>query len=246
MRSNIDNVDRVFRLARLWSNKELRKIDHLFLGDVVNVSAGENIDKEGGSYDQYFSNKRSFHLTNCAPGEYRGFEGRENEHLVDLSKEVPTNLVGRYDVVFNHTVLEHVFDFRKAFRNLCLLSKDIVIAVVPFAQMQHDTEAYQDFWRFCPAGLRGLFSENGLEVIYESCNEDANSAVYLFFVGSRYADEWRDKMPPYQKISNAGIWVGYVPSPPESRIGRLRLKIALWLVGKHNPASYRSHYESYQ
>lgn len=230
------SIDRKHRLARLWSNNELRKIDHLFTGDIVNVSAGENIDKEGHYYDQYFPNKRSFHLTNYAPGKFRGYEGRENEHLFDLSQEAPAELVARFDVVFNHTVLEHIFDIKKAFQNLCLLSKDIVIVVVPFSQVQHESDAYQDYWRFCPAGMRGLFNENGLEVIYESCNNDINSGIYLFYVASHHPDKWKKKMPPYEQIVEAGNRIGYVPPLPASRIARLRLKMGLWLLGKHKQA----------
>lgn len=220
-------IDRKFRLARQWSNKELRKIAPLFTGDIVNVSAGENIDKEGCTYDQYFNNKSGYALTNYAPGAFRGFAGRQNEYLVDLSQELPTELEGRFDVALNHTVLEHVFDVPKAFRNLCRLSKDVVIVVVPFAQVQHDTEGYEDYWRLCPAGLRYLFQENGLEVIYEACNDDENAAIYLFFVGSRQPERWRDKMPAYQPITNAGNWIGSPPSPGYRQ--RLRQAIRRWL-----------------
>src|SRR5690606_9423308 len=111
-------------------------------------------------YDAYFTNAQSFHLTNYAPGAFRGFQGRPNEYLVDLSDILPKELENRFDVVINHTVLEHVFDIRLAFRNLCLMSKDIVIVVAPLAQVQHDSKGYQDFWRFMPNGLRQLFNEN--------------------------------------------------------------------------------------
>lgn len=224
-------VDRQFRLARHWSNRELQKVAPLFAGNIVNVSAGENIDKEGSTYDQYFPNKSSFSLTNYAPGDFRGFEGRQNEYLVDLSQELPAELEARFDVALNHTVLEHVFDVQKAFRNLSRLSKDIVIVVVPFAQVQHDSPGYEDYWRLCPAGLRYLFQENGLEVIYEAGNSNVNAAVYLFFVGSRHPERWRDKMPAYQPVTNAGDWIGYVPPPPVSRLDRLKLKICRWLMG---------------
>ena len=89
-------------MARCWSNEELQKISHLFTGDIVNVSSGENIDKEGSTYDQYFPNKNNFSLTNYAPGAFRGFEGRDNEYLVDLAQELLPELEGRFDVALNH------------------------------------------------------------------------------------------------------------------------------------------------
>jgi len=223
-------TDRQFRLARLWSNDQLRQIAPIFNGVIVNVSAGENIDKQSSTYDLYFSNKQSFWVTNYAPGTFRGFNARENEYLVDLSQDLPSDFEARFDVAFNHTVLEHIFDVRTAFHNLCRLSKDIVIVVVPFAQVQHEVEDFKDYWRFSPAGLRHLFLENGFEVIYEACNNDKNAAVYLFFVGSRRPEYWRDQMPPFQPVNNAGAWIG-AATPPLGFLGRLRLAIKILIDG---------------
>lgn len=203
-------VDRKFRLARIWSNTELRRFSHLFEGKILNVSAGENIDKEGNTYDEYFENKSEFWLSNYAPGAYRGFTGKENEILIDLESPLDSTLYNNFDVAFNHTTLEHIFDIFTAFKNLCLLSNDIVIIVVPFAQEQHENEAYKDFWRFTPTCIRKLFEINGLTVIYESCNNDFNAAVYLFFIASRNPEKWKDFLPPYQEIEKAGNWIGNI------------------------------------
>ena len=238
----MENTDRKFRLARHWSNRELRRIAPLFAGDIVNVSAGENVDKEGSTYDLYFTNRHSFCLTNYAPGAFRGFQGREHEFLVDLSQNLPAELEGRFDVALNHTVLEHVFDVRLAFRNLCRLSRDVVIVVVPFAQVQHGSSGDEDYWRLCPAGLRQLFRENNLEVIYEACNTDENAAIYLFFVGSRHPDRWREHMPPYQPVAAAGDWIGYVPpSRHSSRLDRLKQTICCWIMGSSVTISVNHH-----
>ena len=201
-------VDRKFRLARIWSNRELRKVAPLFTGKIANVSAGTNVDKEGDTYDNYFTNKEEFWLTNYEPGSYRGFQGKENELLVDLTKELPKELAERFDVVFNHTTLEHIFDVFTAFANLCKLTKDVVIVVVPFAQEQHENTGYLDYWRFTPTCLRKLFEINQMEVLYESANQDANAATYLFFVGSKQAEKWKDKLPDYTVVNNAADWIG--------------------------------------
>lgn len=207
-----ETVDRRFRLARIWSNWELRRIAPLFTGSVVNVSAGDDIDKEGGTYAEYFANASEYALTNYSPGSFRGFQGRPNEYLFDLTAEPPDELVGRFDVVLNHTTLEHVFEVRTAFANLCRLSRDVVIVVVPFAQVQHENEAYQDFWRFTPTCMERLFTENGLEIVYQSANNDTNAAVYLLAVGARNPDRWRPRMPPQQPLYPVGDWIGQ-PEP---------------------------------
>lgn len=214
-------VDRQFRLARIWSNQELRKIAPLFCGSVINVSAGEDVDKEGGGYAAYFCNAQEYWISNYSPGSYRGFQGRPNEILIDLARRLPRKYMKRFDVVFNHTTLEHIFDVFTAFNNLCRLSRDVVIVVVPFAQAQHENDGYLDYWRFSPACVRKLFEINGLSVVYESANSDANAATYLFFAGSRKPQRWRDKMPPYTAVSNAADWIGrQEPSTAEDRTGK--------------------------
>lgn len=121
------------------------------------------------------------------------------------------NLIGRFDVVFNHTTLEHVFEVGKAFENLCTMSRDVVIVVAPFAQEMHFSEAYGDYWRFTPMTFRRLFSANGLTVIFEAANNHKNAGLYVMSIGSRYPERWLDKMPLYSEITSLGNWIGWNP-----------------------------------
>jgi hypothetical protein len=203
-------IDRKFRLARIWSNNELKKFAHLFEGKVINVSAGENIDKEGSTYDGYFSNASEFWLSNFSPGAYRGFASRENELLIDLTSPLSSEYEGRFEVAFNHTTLEHIFDVFTAFENICKLTNDIAIIVVPFAQEQHENEGYKDYWRFTPTCMRKLFELNKMEVLYESANNDFNAATYLFYIASKKPELWRDKIESCQPIKNAASWIGSI------------------------------------
>src|SRR3970040_1307962 len=98
----VSKIDRKFRLSRIWSNSEIKKISGLFSGRVINVSAGENIDKEGSHYDQYFINASEFWISNFSPGSFRGFRGGEKELLIDLTSDLPQEYNGQFDVVFNH------------------------------------------------------------------------------------------------------------------------------------------------
>jgi len=200
-------IDRQFRLARRWSNIELKRLAPCFAGDVVNVSAWDDRDKQGGHYEDYFVNAASYSYTNY--GGYRGFQGLANEYSLDLTGEVPEELKERFDVVFNHTTLEHIFDVRKAFSNLCKLSKDVVIGVVPFAQAQHEAEDWKDYWRFSPTCLRRLYEENGLTVIYEAESPHRKSAIYILSVASRQPDYWQGRLPSYTNIDAAGSWLGW-------------------------------------
>jgi hypothetical protein len=222
--------DRVFRVARLWSNKELRRFSDLLAGDVVNVSAGDDVDKEGGVYAAYFPKATSYTITNYAPGSFRGFQGRENELHLDLSDELPKEYEQRFDVVFNHTTLEHVFDVPLAFRSMCRMSRDLLVLVVPFAQVQHDTEGYKDYWRIAPIALRKMAADNGFTVLYESCNEDDNAGIYIFFIASRQPQQWAGKMPTFQPLTLVGGKIGVTTCMPSAPSWPVRVRQALRYV----------------
>lgn len=205
----------IFRRPRLWSNDELRKFAHLFRGSVVNVSAWKDLDKSvdnhfqyffgnydsGIPYKNYFTNASRYSITNYPQDANRGSSGLDDLHYqnydeileIDLEKDLPRELIGKFDVVFNHTVLEHVFDIGKAFENLCLMSKDIVIVVVPFVQMVHDYGgSYRDYWRLTPFALEKLFDKNGLTVLYRGSTKLYQSSIYYFFIGTKNPERWKD------------------------------------------------------
>jgi hypothetical protein len=206
-------VEGIMRGPRLWSNRELRKYAHLFKGDIINVSGANDSDKSianplrylftcdfdaGVPYKSYFTAASSYTISNFEPDNRRGFTapGLDLSHHIplDLNKPLDKNLQGRFDVVFNHTVLEHVFDIFSAFRNLCDLSRDIVILVVPFVQMVHDYHgAYRDYWRFTPFAIDELFRQNSFTILYQSSSNLFNGSIYHFYIASRKPDEWRKK-----------------------------------------------------
>lgn len=185
-------MDRVYRLPRIWSNGELRRLAPLFAGDVINVSAWKDEDKEGEHYKDYFSAATSYALSNWSSDSLNA--GIESDYAIDLEADLPENLRRKFDVVFNHTTLEHVFDVFRAFGNLCELSRDLVIVVVPFSQQLHHEPSYLDYWRLTPYALRRLFERNGLKCVYESACDFPNSSVYVLSVGSRDPGKWRSRI----------------------------------------------------
>jgi hypothetical protein len=186
--------------ARIWSNRELRKFGDLFCGDIINVSGWDDGDKEGNFYCDYFPNKSSYVISNISGA--RGLTGAENEIYLDLSKELPKELFKQYDVVFNHTVLEHIFDIFKAVENLCNLSRDIIILIVPFIQEVHwEPGSYFDYWRPTNFALEQLFSKNGFEILYFSHNDNPAFDVYFFCIASCQPQKWEKIFPPSKKIT---------------------------------------------
>jgi hypothetical protein len=179
--------DRKYHLPRMWSNRELKKFAHLFSGSVVNVSAWRDSDKEGGRYEDYFSNASSYSITNYGTASH-GFQGLEGEIYLDLEGELAEELRGSFDVVFCHTVLEHVYDYQRAFANLCAMTRDVLILVVPFLQQMHSD--YGDYWRFSPLALQKMFAGQGVQLLYLSFNNHPRTSVYVFCIGSKNPDRW--------------------------------------------------------
>lgn len=181
---------------RAWSNRELKKFARLFSGDIVNVSGWDDRDKEGGKYADYFQNKKSYTITNYK-GE-KGISGMPNEIYLDLEEPLPKELEGKFDAVFNHTTLEHVFDVFTAFRNLCLMSRDIVILVLPFIQEVHECPgSFRDYWRLTHLAVEELFKKNGLVVLYGSSNR--MPPIYHFFIASRNPEKWKNIFEEYKR-----------------------------------------------
>lgn len=175
-------IDKKFRSARKWSNRELKKFTHLMDGEIVNVSAYLDEDKEGKTYRQYFHKAASYNITNF-DADKKGTTGRENEIYLDLEETLPKNLQNKFDLVFNHTTLEHVYEIQLAFKNLCRMSRDYLIVVVPFLQEQH--AFYGDYWRVTPMTLVKMCENNGFSPIYLSANDTKGESVYIFLLARR-------------------------------------------------------------
>lgn len=178
--------------ARRWSNRELARIAPLFKPPIVNVSAWQDSDKEGRHYKDYFPASSEYWITNFGTSQGQ-LQGRPDEIFLDLEAELPAEQRGRYATVFNHTTLEHIWDFRTAFANLCAMSKDAVIIVLPWLQPHHSD--YGDYWRFSPQAVVRLFEEQSMQVLYLSWNNASRESVYVFAVAVRDPDQWAGKFP---------------------------------------------------
>lgn len=189
---------------RHWSNVELRYLAPFFAGDVINVSGWRDGDKEGGVYRDYFPKATSYTISNYY-GE-RGLVGVDNEIFLDLESSVPQQYLKKFDVAFNHTVLEHVYEIRKAVSNICALSKDVVILVTPFLQHVHyEKESFGDYWRPTPACLERMLKENGFTTIYQSCNDNEWFIVYVITVATCNPERYYSVVPERRISPDAGV-----------------------------------------
>ncbi|GAA5784358.1 hypothetical protein [Chitiniphilus shinanonensis] len=196
-------ADRHWVRPRNWSNAELRQFGRLFTGDILNVSGWRDEDKNGGHYRDYFPAARSYSISNYS-GEC-GVSGVEGEVFLDLENPLPPQLHRKYQVVLNHTTVEHVYDIRTAIANLCALSDDVVILVTPFLQQVHWIDgSFGDWWRPTPMCLNRLLAEQGFEVHYQSANDNPWYIVYVFTVARR------TPVPTMPRLPASGVLAGNV------------------------------------
>lgn len=142
--------------ARKFTNRVFKNYLKYLSGHIINVSGWKDSDKCGGFYKDYFGNVQSYTVSNIK-GERGMPEDPDSSNLwihLDLEESLPQTLQGKYDVVFCHTVLEHIFDLPTALENLKKLTKDIIVLVVPFSQGVHYTSSYNDYFRVTPLYLK--------------------------------------------------------------------------------------------
>lgn len=181
---------------RLFSNKMLRKYAPLFNGNIINVSGWDDRDREGGHYKDYFKNANDYYISN-GPVKDKGTSSATNipnTLEIDLEKDLPDDLVGRFDVVFNHTTLEHIFDVQRAFSSICKLSKDTVILVVPMMQNLHIVESYGDYWRMTPISIAKMFLKNNFTPIVIDSNDQPFAPIYCFAIAVKDVKKYEEKI----------------------------------------------------
>lgn len=127
---------------------------------------------------------------------------------LDLTKPVPDELRSAFDVVYNHTTLEHIFDVERAFANLCEMSSDAVILVVPSLQQIHITETYGDYWRMTPLGVAKRFLHHGFTPLVITTNDQPFAPIYTFAIAVRDPQKYKGKIEKYFNYEMGGVLYG--------------------------------------
>jgi hypothetical protein len=200
---------------RAFSNIMLRKYAKFFGGNIINVSGWDDRDSEGGYYQNYFAGFKRYVVSNVGVAD-KGFgslsgatlEKNIEEIEVDLEKPLPANCVNAFDVVFNHTTLEHIFEFDTAFKNLCDMSKDAVIIVVPLLQQIHIAGSFGDYWRPTTLALLKQFKKNGFTPLVIATNDQPFFPVYCFAIAVRDPKKYEGKITPTFDFQSGGALFG--------------------------------------
>jgi hypothetical protein len=170
------------------------------------VSGWKDEDKQGGYYRDYFPRKTEYVITNYS-SKYKGFQGTSNEIGLDLTAPLPAELVERFDIVFNHTTLEHIFEVQTAFANLAKMCKQNLLVIVPFLQQQHGPE-YGDFWRFTPLAIKQLMEKNNLQLAYINYNDSTTESIYIIALGTKNNPSDYHSIPGNQLVSLDKKFIG--------------------------------------
>ncbi len=194
--------------ARVFSNVMIKKYGQYFSGDIINVSGWDDRDSRGKTYKEYFPNVKSYTISNASTATKGLGTAGNTEIEIDLNKPVQDNLKKKFDVVFNHTTLEHVLNFEQAFKNLCDMSRDAVVFVVPSLQQIHFSKGYGDYWRPTPLAIARLFYRNGFTPLVVTTNEQAFGAIYTFAVAVRDPKKYAGKIQPVAQFDMGGELYG--------------------------------------
>lgn len=134
--------------SRRESNRWLRLHAGDITGKVLSIGSGDDKDKEGGGYRNYFRNASSYTTSEIEP-----MPGCDLVLDVRSMPEIPD---GAYDCVFCSGVLEHVDDWRKALQEITRVLKPggTLLLGLPFRQPIHFSP--RDYWRFTEHGIREM------------------------------------------------------------------------------------------
>lgn len=113
------------------------------------------------------------------------------DYVLDLQSQPPEELAERFDLVFNHTTLEHIFDIHQAFHTMASMSRDAMLVIVPFVQHLHGPED-GDFWRPSPYAMRRLHENANLTVIREAAGPKGGKIRYLSYFSTKNPERWKE------------------------------------------------------
>lgn len=172
---------------RYWSNDELNAVINKF-GDyktVINVSGWKDSDKEGHNYKDYFKKNTKYAISNFPDDNHKGISSG-SDVKINLTLELPIELINQFDIALNHTVLEHIEYPEFAFNQISKLTTDLIITVIPWSQSLHFSAGqFGDYYRISPFLMRKWHENNGFKILYESYSPPYAPETYLFYVGSK-------------------------------------------------------------
>lgn len=176
--------------GRSWSNDQLKHIAKSLpnFEHAINVSGNLDSDKQGGLYRDYFQ------VENYEISSYPDDKAYSNPLMqINIDLDADTSQINKehfqkYDLVFTHTVLEHIKNPFQAYENLekLLAPNGLLISIVPFVYKFHYSgENFGDYWRYTPHSIDLLHRKSGLFTNLIEVGPEQGYEKYLISVASR-------------------------------------------------------------
>ncbi|NJN67995.1 MAG: class I SAM-dependent methyltransferase [Chloroflexaceae bacterium] len=136
---------------RRESNRWLAQHTPAISGRVLSIGSGDDYDREGKRYRDYFPNCSAYITSEVTMGF--GTSMLADIRCMPFAK-------GSIDCIFCSGVLEHVDDWQSGLREMTYLLKQggILLLGLPFRQPIH--MAPYDYWRFTEYGIRYMLQQD--------------------------------------------------------------------------------------
>lgn len=148
----------VFRVKsnRYVSNKILKNFCKKVDGNVLNIGSGNDDDKTGDFYKNYFKKCRSYTTLE--------YEEGQSDLVADI-QNMPSLKSSSYDFIFCIWVLEHVEDINSALKeiNRILTKNGKFLFTVPLNVPYHGYP--KDYWRFSDEDVKEMLEKNNFKMI---------------------------------------------------------------------------------
>jgi len=145
-----------FKSNRYISNKLLKNFCKLADGNVLNIGSGNDNDKTGDFYKNYFKKCKSYTTLE--------YEEGQSDLVADI-QNMPIVKDNSFDFIFCIWVLEHVENLDLALKeiNRILRKSGKFLFTVPLNVSYHGYP--QDYWRFSSEDIKEMLKKNNFEIL---------------------------------------------------------------------------------
>lgn len=143
--------------------------------------------------------------------------GREQADIIfDLGHQVPANMLGRFDFIYNGSVLDNVFDPAACIRNLARMLKPNGVTF-GYEGISHFSAAYL---KFSPDWFFDFFAINGFAdcQVYVATYEDVHLSSFDMYEWSAFTQDGLAGTPKTKTDALVAVWAENSPSATCDRI----------------------------
>lgn len=137
------------------------------------------------------------------------------DFIFDLGQEVPTSMLGRFDFVYNGSVLDNVFDPAACIRNLARMLKPNGVTF-GYEGISHSSAAYL---KFSPDWFFDYFAINGFAdcQVYVASYDDIHLNSFDMYEWSAFTEDGLAGTPKMKTDALVAVWAENSPTATHDR-----------------------------